>query len=248
MSSDQRTSVIPSQLLERIFANLVNKSRRHASSRSSRRKPDAFRSLLRHMPEVTHDSTWEAIKPLVANKEEYNILESEEERIAVFDKVIRRLKEKRDEEKRYREREGSARVSSKRDREESSHRDGRRESRSRRHYELEENERSREHSRPRSRDRTEYPREEKDRRYQDRSRGYSRRDELDYTDEAKSQRNTKRRSDDDMRSEDRKVRPTFSWTNNSVLGKRPLTMVIEKMGKSARKGKSPIRSYIVIFR
>ena len=49
------------------------------------------------MPEVQHDSPWDTIRPLIANKEEFKAVESEEERLAVFDKVIRRLKEKREE-------------------------------------------------------------------------------------------------------------------------------------------------------
>jgi pre-mRNA-processing factor 40 len=101
MASDQRTSAIPSTLLQRIFANLVKKTQRHLS-RSSRKKSDAFRSLLRHLPEIAYDSTWEQIRPLVEKTEEYISIDSEE-RLVVFDKVIRRLKEKRDEQ-RYRER------------------------------------------------------------------------------------------------------------------------------------------------
>lgn len=202
MSSDHRTSVIPPPLLQRIFTNLVNKSKRHASSRS-RKKPDAFRSLLRHIPEVTYDSTWESIRPLVEKSEEYLALESDEERIAVFDKVIRRLKEKREEEKRYREREGSARAS-KRDRDESAHRDSRYDSKSRRRYE-DGYDRSRERSRHRSRERTSQSRDrdhDRDRRYRDRSRGYSRRDELDYGD---GKDRSKRRSEEDVQSGERKV-------------------------------------------
>jgi pre-mRNA-processing factor 40 len=158
MSTDQRTSVIASELLKRIFENLVNKSRRHVSSRQSRKKPDAFRSLLRHMAEVTYDSTWEEIRPLVTNAEEFKALESEEERVAVFEKVIRRLREKRDDERRNREREG------KREREESTHR----ESKSRRRYE----ERSRERSHPRSGER-------RDSRDRDRERSSKRRSDDD---------------------------------------------------------------------
>jgi len=184
MSTDQRTSVIPNDLLKRIFENLVNKSRRHASSRQSRKKPDAFRSLLRHMSDVTYDSTWDEIRPLVLNKEEFKALESEEERLVVFEKVIRRLKEKRDEEKRYRE-------SSRRDREESAHRDGRHDSKSRRRYEDDE------YSRPRSLERTDQSRDRD--KYRDRSRSYSRREELDYDDRPK------RRGEDDLRPGDRKV-------------------------------------------
>jgi pre-mRNA-processing factor 40 len=215
MSSEPRTSMIPAQLLERIFTNLVNKFRRY-SSRQSRKKPDAFRSLLRHLSEVTYDSTWEIIRPLVAEKEEFKALESEEERVAVFDKVIRRLKEKRDEERKYRERDESTRVS-KRERGESVQRDGLHESKSRRRYEDDEWERSRdrsqprspERSRPRSRDRKDRSRdrdpirEREKERYRDRSRGYSRRDELDY--EEPSRDRSKRRSDNDLRAGERKV-------------------------------------------
>lgn len=214
MSSDQRTSVIPDDLLQRIFVNLVNKSRRHTSSRQSRKKPDAFRSLLRHMSEVTYESTWDQIRPLVVNKEEFKALESEEERMVMFDKVIRRLKEKRDEEKRYREREGSARGSGKREREESTHRDGRHESKSRRRYDDDGYERSREPSRPRSRERRNSRDRDQDKKYRDRSKGRSsRRDELDYGDEPRRDRSSKRRSDDDLRSGDRKVFPLFNRTN-----------------------------------
>jgi pre-mRNA-processing factor 40 len=202
MSSDIRTSVIAPALLERIFTNLVNKSRRH--NRPSRKKSDAFRSLLRHMSEVTYDSTWDTIRPLVTDKDEFKTLESEEERVAVFDKVVRRLKEKRDEDRRYREHEGNARGTTKRERGESAHD---REGKSRRRYEDDEYERSRDRSRPRSerldRSRDHDPRD-KDH-YRDRSRVYSRREGIDY-DEPKIER-SKRRGDDDLRGAERKVPP-----------------------------------------
>ena len=186
MSTDQRTSVIPNNLLERIFENLVNKSRRHASSRQSKKRLDSFRSLLRHMAEVIYVSTWDEIRPLVVNKEEFKALESEEERVLVFEKVIRRLKEKRDEEKRYRD-------SSRREREESTHRDGHHDSKSGRRYEDDE------YSRPQSRERRDHSREATDK-SRDRSRSYSHRDELDYDDRPK------RRNEGDLRPGDRKVR------------------------------------------
>ena len=239
MSSDQRTSVIPNDLLERIFTNLVNKARRHASSRQFRKKSDAFRSLLRHMPEITYDSTWEAIRPLVATKEEFKALESEEERIAVFDKVIRRLREKRDDERRYREREESTRPSK---RDESVH-ENRRESKGRRRYEDEEYERARETSRHRSRERTHSrDRDDRDRRYRDRSREYSRRDELDYGDDDRRERSSKRRTNDDLRPGDRKVHHFFIIINHSAERKNWI-MANERMEKLVRKGKSHIRSY-----
>ena len=215
MSIDQRTSVIPDELLQRIFTNLVNKSRRHASSRQSRKKPDAFRSLLRHMPEVTYESTWEEIRPLIVNKDEFKAIESEEERVIVFDKVIRRLKEKRDEDKRYREREGSARGSGKRERDESTHGDSRHDSKSRRRYEDDEYDRSREPSRPRSRERRDSRDRgrDRDRKDRDRSRAYSYHNDLDRGDSPRRDRSSKRRSEEDLRPGDRKVRSWSTFTN-----------------------------------
>lgn len=245
MSSDQRTSVIPGELLQRIFANLVNKSRRHASSRAPRRKADAFRSLLRHMSEVTYDSTWDEIRPLVVNKDEFKALESEEERVIVFEKVIRRLKEKREEEKRYREVEGSAR-SSKRERDESTHRDSRHESKARRRYEDDEYDRSREPSRPRSRERRGSRDRSRDRGHsqRDATRSYSRHEDFDRADSPRRDRSSKRRSDEDLRPGDRKVCLYFNFANGSAReGKALLTTVKEKTVKLVRKGKSPIRSY-----
>jgi len=198
MSTDLRTSVIPDPPLQRIFANILKKNQRH-SNRPSRKKADAFRSLLRHMPEVTYESTWEAIRPLVANTEEFKALETEEERIIVFEKVIRRLKEKRDEEKRYREREGSARDS-KRDREESRHRDRDRDG-SRRGYD-DDRDRSPGRSRARSRERSQHSRDyDRERNDRDRSRSYSKMDEIEPRD-----RSSKRRSEEDLRG-DKKVHP-----------------------------------------
>jgi len=187
MSTDPRTSVIPNDLLERIFQNLVNKARRYASSKQSRKHGDAFRSLLRHMPEVAYDSSWEEIRPLVVGKEEFKALESEEERRIVFDKVIRRLQEKRDEEKRYREPEESA--SRRRDRDDSPRQ---RDSKSRRRYEDDEP-KSRERSRPRDHSRDRHDRDYRDRR----------------DDEARRGRGSKRRSEDDLRLGDRKVGSSF---------------------------------------
>ena len=208
MATDHRTSIIPEALLERIFTNLVRKSQRHSSNRPSRKKSDAFRSLLRHMPEVTYESTWEAIRPLVVDKEEFKAVESEEERAVVFEKVIRRLKEKREEEKRYREGEGSTRGPSKRDRDESSHRDRERE-RSRRRYEND-HDRSPGRSRALSRERNDHPKGyDRDRKYRDQSRSYSRMDEIEYAGESRKDRDrsSKRRSEDDIRG-DKKV-PRF---------------------------------------
>ncbi len=236
MSSDHRTSVIPPPLLERIFANLVNKSKRHTSSRS-RKKSDDFRSVLRHLPEMAHDSKWEDIRPLVEKSEEYLALQSDDERIAVFEKVIRRLKEKREEEKRYREREGSARVS-KRERDESVHKGSRYDSKSRRRHD-DNYEQSRDRSRHRSRERTSQPRDldyDRDRRVRDHSRGYSRRDELDYDD---GKDRSKRRGSDDLRSGERKVATLFHSTNLQRSRKEVLDYGEKEDGEVSEEGEIP---------
>jgi pre-mRNA-processing factor 40 len=194
MSKDIRTSAIPDDILQRIFNHLVNKKRRHTSSRESRKSSDAFRSRLRHMQEITHRSTWDEIRPLVQDTEEFIALENEEERLAVFEKVSRRLKEKRDEQRRHH-------GESDRRREKEDYRDSRHDSRSRRRYDDEEG--SRERSRPRSNERLD--RDGDYRRSHSRSRSYTRRDELNYGGDESKDGRSKRRTDEELHTPERKV-------------------------------------------
>jgi FF domain len=192
------------------------------------------------MPEVTYESTWDTVRPLVANKDEFKALDSEEERIAVFDKVIRRLREKRDEEKRYREQEGSARGSSKREWEESTHRDGRHESKSRRRYEDDDYEQSRERSQARERERGRSRDRDHDKeKYRERSRGYSHRDEFDYVDEPRRERSSKRKSEENLRPGDRKVPKLKDITNRQRSRREGLDYGEREDGEVSEEGEIP---------
>jgi hypothetical protein len=186
------------------------------------------------MPELVYDSLWEEIRPLVVEKEEFKALDSEEERVIVFDKVVRRLKEKRAEEKRYREREGSVH---KRDRRESSPREGsvrrrdrddspqhRRDSKTHRRYE--EDDRGREGSRLRE--------ASQDRR--DRDYGYrDRRDE-----DSRQSQTFKRRSDEDLHPGDRKVlAPLICLGANKQRRREVLDYGEKEDGEVSEEGEIP---------
>ncbi|KAI5305168.1 hypothetical protein KEM56_005100 [Ascosphaera pollenicola] len=101
MTSDRRTSKIDSDILHLLFDRLKEKvikrseDEKHAADRHERRAIDALRSRIKHLePPVRVTDTWDQVKPRVEKTDEYRALESEESRIAAFDKVIRRLKEK----------------------------------------------------------------------------------------------------------------------------------------------------------
>ncbi|KAL8938900.1 MAG: hypothetical protein Q9216_003644 [Gyalolechia sp. 2 TL-2023] len=102
MATDRRTSNLPTDTLDLIFARLHEKVIRrteddkHASERHQRRAIDALRSKIKHLstPPVTVTTTWETIRPQIAHLDEFKALESDDLRKQAFDKVIRRLREK----------------------------------------------------------------------------------------------------------------------------------------------------------
>jgi pre-mRNA-processing factor 40 len=113
MSTDRRTAAIPKDTLSLIFDRLLDKVTRrseddkHASERYQRRLIDALRSKIKHLdnPSVLSTSTWESVRPLISNLDEYKALESDDLRRQAFDKVIRRLKEKEEDAEKEREKE-----------------------------------------------------------------------------------------------------------------------------------------------
>ena len=117
MSTDRRTASIPKETQSLIFDRLLEKVTRrteddkHASERQQRRLIDGLRSKIKHLdnPPVQSTSTWESVRPLVSNFEEYKALDSDELRRQAFDKVIRRLKEKEEDAEKEREKDRSAR-------------------------------------------------------------------------------------------------------------------------------------------
>ncbi|KAL8941863.1 MAG: hypothetical protein Q9211_001634 [Gyalolechia sp. 1 TL-2023] len=104
MDTDRRTSNLPPDTLDLIFARLHEKVIRrteddkHASERHQRRAIDALRSKIKHLstPPMTAATTWESIRPQIAHLDEFKALESDDLRKQAFDKVIRRLREKED--------------------------------------------------------------------------------------------------------------------------------------------------------
>lgn len=93
---------------------------RYADERRLRRAQDALRSVIKHLePPVTLDSTWESVKPRIADTEEYLALPDETNRRMAFDRHLRRLKERiQDDRDRERERERRRREEERRARDE----------------------------------------------------------------------------------------------------------------------------------
>ena len=110
---------------------------KHKAERNQRRAVDDLRSFIKHLePSVRIDETFERVRPRIEKSEEYLAVTSDELRRSAFDKVIRRLKEKEDEEAekdrlKRRERASVDRpINRERDRGERSHRSNGRHARS----------------------------------------------------------------------------------------------------------------------
>ncbi|PKK69511.1 hypothetical protein RhiirC2_850665 [Rhizophagus irregularis] len=89
-SSDDRISSVNETNLRIIFEQLQRKQERR-----QRRKLDAFKTILKHFEaNITPDATWEKVRPIIEKTEEFQAIESEEQRIEVFNKFIERIKEK----------------------------------------------------------------------------------------------------------------------------------------------------------
>jgi pre-mRNA-processing factor 40 len=109
------------------------------AERQQRRAADNLRSFLKHLdPPLTAQDTYEDLRPRLARSDDFQAVASEESRRAIFDKFIRRLKEREEELERDRTRRldrGSMDRESHRDRDRSrgerSHRGGRSSRRSR---------------------------------------------------------------------------------------------------------------------
>ncbi|KAK4695559.1 pre-mRNA-processing factor 40, partial [Lecanoromycetidae sp. Uapishka_2] len=107
MSTDRRTATISPDTLELIFNRLLEKVLRrteddkHASERQQRRLIDSLRSKIKHLsnPAVTSNTTYDSIRPHIQHLEEYRALDDDSLRRQAFDKVLRRLKEKEEDER-----------------------------------------------------------------------------------------------------------------------------------------------------
>jgi pre-mRNA-processing factor 40 len=101
MRADPRTTSIDDQSMRSIFDYVITKVRkreedeRRHEERDERDAMDNLRSVIKRLdPPVTLSDSWEAVRPLVEKTDEYRALKSDSLRLSVFDKYIRRLKEK----------------------------------------------------------------------------------------------------------------------------------------------------------
>jgi pre-mRNA-processing factor 40 len=124
---DPRTADLSEETLKLIYQRLkqstTSKRRevdRYADERRLRRAQDALRSVIKYLePPVTLESTWESVKLRIADTEEYLALPDEASRRMAFDKHLRRLRERiQDDRDRERERERRRREEERRARDE----------------------------------------------------------------------------------------------------------------------------------
>ncbi|KAF2813277.1 uncharacterized protein BDZ99DRAFT_507304 [Mytilinidion resinicola] len=125
MKTDRRTADLDSDYVKLIFERIRDKVMRrsedekHHAERHQLRIFDKLRSKIKHLePPVALGDTWDQVRPRLEKFEEYRALDSDELRRSAFDKTMRRLKERDDEERRdHRPRDRGDRYSSHRDRE-----------------------------------------------------------------------------------------------------------------------------------
>ncbi|KAF3119190.1 hypothetical protein TWF569_004295 [Orbilia oligospora] len=99
-------------VFDKIHEKSVKRSEedRHQADRQQRRRVDALRSAIKHLdPPVSVGDTWEKVRPRLVKLEEFKALDSEDMRQSAFDKFIRRLREKLDDDREpdRKERKGS---------------------------------------------------------------------------------------------------------------------------------------------
>ncbi|KAH7414072.1 hypothetical protein DE146DRAFT_683500 [Phaeosphaeria sp. MPI-PUGE-AT-0046c] len=101
MRTDPLTANIDEQSMHSIFDYVLAKVKkreeddRRDEEHNERHAMDALRSVLKRLePAVSPSDTWEVVRPRVEKTEEYRALKSDTLRESVFDKYIRRLKEK----------------------------------------------------------------------------------------------------------------------------------------------------------
>ncbi|KAL5118315.1 U1 snRNP protein [Pleosporales sp. CAS-2024a] len=101
MRTDPRTANIDEQSMHSIFNYVMAKVKkreeddRRDEEHNERYAMDALRSVIKRLePPVSPSETWEVVRPRVEKTDEYRALKSDTLRESVFDKYMRRLKEK----------------------------------------------------------------------------------------------------------------------------------------------------------
>ncbi|KAJ8133374.1 hypothetical protein O1611_g247 [Lasiodiplodia mahajangana] len=114
LKRDPRSANIDPDILKLIFERLQEKKSKRSdedkhSERQQRRAIDDLRSYIKHLdPPVAADDTWEKVRPRLARATEFQAVTSEEARRGAFEKVLRRVKDREEEDRdRHKRRERS---------------------------------------------------------------------------------------------------------------------------------------------
>lgn len=101
MRTDPRTANIDEQSIQSIYNYVLAKVKRREEDErrdeehNERYAMDNLRSVIKRLdPPVSHSDTWEVVRPRVEKTDEYRALKSDTLRESVFDKYMRRLKDK----------------------------------------------------------------------------------------------------------------------------------------------------------
>jgi pre-mRNA-processing factor 40 len=112
MQADQRTASYDKDTLRMIFDRLLAKvqereeKERHKVERHHRHAIDNLRSRIKRLdPTVRIEDTWEQVRPRLEKYEEYKALDSDDLRRSAFEKHIRRLKDREEDERRDKDRD-----------------------------------------------------------------------------------------------------------------------------------------------
>ncbi|KAJ3018809.1 UNVERIFIED_CONTAM: hypothetical protein HDU68_010972 [Siphonaria sp. JEL0065] len=87
------------QVFDELMARAISKHKDddRRKERKTRKRLDAFKSLLKHLsPRLASNATWDKVRTLVKGEEQYTDLD-EDQRVYVFDKYIKKLKAREEE-------------------------------------------------------------------------------------------------------------------------------------------------------
>ncbi|OTA94260.1 hypothetical protein M434DRAFT_269069 [Hypoxylon sp. CO27-5] len=105
LKNDRRTANIDDDILTLIFERLQEKKSKRSdedkhSERQQRRAVDDLRSYIKHMdPPIVADDTWEKVRPRLARAPEFQAVKSEDARRGAFEKVLRRIRDREEEDR-----------------------------------------------------------------------------------------------------------------------------------------------------
>ncbi|KAI1401576.1 hypothetical protein F4819DRAFT_457938 [Hypoxylon fuscum] len=105
LKNDRRTANIDGDIMKLIFERLQEKKSKRSdedkhSERQQRRAIDNLRSYIKHLePPITAEDTWEKVRPRLARATEFQAVQSEDARRGAFEKVLRRVRDREEEDR-----------------------------------------------------------------------------------------------------------------------------------------------------